>query len=145
VRFLSWFGPVPTGPVEGQAFLKQFVTLLQQEWFHGNISEKEAEKRLNADSRNRNKDTFLLRFSKKLCTYTMTLRKKGGELQHERLQKENWTDIPSLILYVEKELRKKRRLQPCSYSRTNYAHLFVKEIVNLYNIVDNVVPPNTEK
>jgi len=75
VRFLSWFGPVRTGPTEGVAFLKQFVNLLQQEWFHGNIDEKEAEKRLVSDSRKK-EALFLLRFSTSIFTYSMTFKKK---------------------------------------------------------------------
>jgi len=142
LRFLSWFGPVRTGAVEGLAFLKQIVTLLQQEWFHGNIGDKEAEKRLLSDPRSKNTALFLLRFSKKQSTYTMTYRKKpksaNEATQNERLPKENWTDIASLISYIEKE-RKKRHLQPCKNSR-GYDLLFVKEIVNLYN-VDTITTP----
>jgi len=61
VRFLSWFGPVRTGPTEGVAFLKQFVNLLQQEWFHGNIDDKEAEKRLVADPRSKKEALFFIK------------------------------------------------------------------------------------
>jgi len=145
VRFLSWFGPVRTGPTEGVAFLKQFVNLLQQEWFHGNIDEKEAEKRLVSDSRKK-EALFLLRFSTSIFTYSMTFRKKskGSSVEHERLKKENWTDIASLINYIEKE-RKTRRLQPCNYGRTYYEHLFVKEMVSLYNVDAVTTPPTPSK
>jgi len=65
-------------------------------------------------------------------------------VEHERLKKENWTDIASLINYIEKE-RKTRRLQPCNYGRTYYEHLFVKEMVSLYNVDAVTTPPTPSK
>jgi len=133
MRFLSWFGPVGRGSTEGIAYLKQIEKLLRQKWFHGNIGAVEAANRINSAKRTH---IFLLRFSNKKHTYTMTFRGKKGETQHERLHKDKWTDIPSLISYVESET-KRRHLQPCEYGWKNtYGHVFNDEIDSLYNTAD---------
>uniref|UniRef100_A0A6B2L1K7 Protein kinase domain-containing protein n=1 Tax=Arcella intermedia TaxID=1963864 RepID=A0A6B2L1K7_9EUKA len=121
-RFLAWFGPITPGDaLSGQRFLDQIVLLLKQDWFHGNIDEVIAEQRIICDPRSKTKSLFLVRFSKRYTTYTITFRKKSKNEQkvvyHERLSMANWKDISSFIHYIEKEA-KKRKLEACYHQRT---------------------------
>uniref|UniRef100_A0A6B2L323 Protein kinase domain-containing protein n=1 Tax=Arcella intermedia TaxID=1963864 RepID=A0A6B2L323_9EUKA len=144
-KFLGLFGPVTPGTVQGTAFLKHIVTLLQQDWFHGAIGGKEAENRINIDPNSKNASVFLLRFSDTSPTFTLTSRKKPSrsaptEIKHERLTKESWTDIPSLIQYIEKE-KKKRHLTACTHKRA-YEDIFKKQqtvVTSVYEVHSSVL------
>jgi serine/threonine protein kinase len=120
-RLVDWFGPVRTGIVEGAAFLHQFETLFKMDWFHGSIGNKEAERRLILNKQDK---TFLVRFSSRTSTYTMTIRDSRidkKKLIHERFPLGS-RDVRSLINWVERDI-KHRSLKPCSYGR-NFDHLF---------------------
>jgi len=136
IRFLSWFGPVRTGPTEGVVFLSELENLLRQDWFHGPIDATEAANRIVCSKL---PNGFLLRFSAQESTYTMSFRDKNirakspiDQLAHTRLSRNHFTDIPSLISYVER-LKKRHHLTPVKYSR-GYQGLFSDEILSFYGM-----------
>jgi len=99
--------------------MASIVNLLRHEWFHGQVDGATAGKRIVASGK---KSGFLIRFSTREKTYTMTFRdKKTKQVANTRLDKRYMKDITS---YVEKVV-KKYSLEPVDYER-EYAPLFGK-------------------
>ena len=78
----SWFGPVST-PDDGCNLLNSLQKTLKQRWFHGDITQEEAEDRLL----NQPKGTFLVRFSSSSpgC-FTISHINKSKQLPEHRRQ-----------------------------------------------------------
>jgi len=105
-RILDWFGPL-----EGLEILEQVEDLLKREWFHGEISSDEAEKRLAKEK----KGTFLVRFSSRdPGCYAISGVSQGGRLKHYRIYhkpglkyligKSECSSLESIINKYHKEL-----------------------------------------
>jgi len=127
-RVIAWFGPLITPP--GQLnFLEKVCDTVSQRWFHGNISQIEAEDRLQ----NQPKGTYLLRFSASSpgC-YTISHINKKKKLVHQRVTHipgegfcfwdAKYADLRELIKHERKE---QFFSQPCPGSQ--FQKLFPKK------------------
>eukprot|EP01125_Pyxidicula_operculata_P001444 TRINITY_DN1132_c2_g1_i1.p2 TRINITY_DN1132_c2_g1~~TRINITY_DN1132_c2_g1_i1.p2 ORF type:complete len:336 (-),score=114.26 TRINITY_DN1132_c2_g1_i1:209-1216(-) len=134
-RILDWFGPIRTGKSEGSAFLSSIVKLLESPWFHGPITKEEAYNRIRVeyDSSNK-KGGFLVRFSEKKRTYTISHHEKKStssssskdepfSIQNLRVDPNN---LKNIINFVEKTVIKQWKLVPVSRNR-KYNHIFQKD------------------
>ena len=112
----QWFGPFKTAG-DSSALLNKLSSILSEKWFHGEITQDQAEDRL----RDQEKGTFLIRFSSAPGFFTLSLLTKK-KILHQRIEhtgdgyifgEEKYSSMANLI----KEQRKKLSLvQPCSGS-----------------------------
>eukprot|EP01096_Ripella_sp_DP13-Kostka_P004162 TRINITY_DN1625_c0_g1_i5.p1 TRINITY_DN1625_c0_g1~~TRINITY_DN1625_c0_g1_i5.p1 ORF type:complete len:482 (-),score=181.11 TRINITY_DN1625_c0_g1_i5:153-1598(-) len=116
----SWFGPL-SSPEEPHNLLKTLEKTLKQRWFHGDISQDEAEDRLL----NQPKGTFLVRFSSSApgC-FTISHINKSKALTHQRVTHvpgegfHFWDEVyPSLKVLIREQRKKQFFVQPCPGSR----------------------------
>uniref|UniRef100_A0A6B2L3M2 Protein kinase domain-containing protein n=1 Tax=Arcella intermedia TaxID=1963864 RepID=A0A6B2L3M2_9EUKA len=129
LRFLSYFGPVRTGD-QGIVWMTEIRNLLSKKWFHGPIDSNTALNRINAQiakSKSKISSGVILRFSNQESTFTLSFKKPKANMTNVRLERPaHYTDVTSLIAYVEKYI-KKFQLDPTSYDRC-YEHIFQKTI-----------------
>eukprot|EP00339_Tiarina_fusa_P004751 CAMPEP_0117019868 /NCGR_PEP_ID=MMETSP0472-20121206/15180_1 /TAXON_ID=693140 ORGANISM="Tiarina fusus, Strain LIS" /NCGR_SAMPLE_ID=MMETSP0472 /ASSEMBLY_ACC=CAM_ASM_000603 /LENGTH=499 /DNA_ID=CAMNT_0004724931 /DNA_START=1 /DNA_END=1500 /DNA_ORIENTATION=- len=123
----AWFGPLKQG-----GSLELFINLtniLKEKWFHGDLTQHEAEDRLSDQS----KGTFLIRFSSSApgC-FTISHLNKSKALCHQRVTHVPgkgfffWDDQYDTLRDLIKEQRKKHYfLAPCPGS--SYQKLFPKK------------------
>jgi len=76
-KILEWFGPLT-----GLQILDSVEDLLKKNWFHGNLSSQDAEKKLSKQK----KGTFLVRFSaREPGSYALSAVSQGGRMKHYRV------------------------------------------------------------
>jgi serine/threonine protein kinase len=126
-KILAWFGPL-VDLKNGVIILDKIRVLLQNNWFHGDISTKEAENRLIA----KGPGAFLIRFSTSAPgTYTMSKVSRDGSINHQRILYQPGAGFfihnkiyPSLEALVTGESREMGLTTPSLGSK--YSHLFVE-------------------
>ena len=123
----SWFGPLQQG---GTVTLFDNITnILKEKWFHGDLTQHEAEDRMNDQS----KGTFLIRFSSSApgC-FTISHINKNKKMCHQRVTHVPgkgftfWDDQYESLRDLIKDQRKKQYfVSPCAGS--SYQKLFPKK------------------
>merc|ERR1712000_156915 len=126
-RVLTWFGPFD----RAGKFLDNIRTAMKEEWFHGDMSSKEAEKALS----NRKKGTFLVRLSATSEGVFSISRVGSTGISHQRMSYKPSTgtfsmkytqgksqkkiqERCSLSVFVAKHLSKELKLSiPCAGSK----------------------------
>lgn len=116
----AWFGPVSTFE-DRRNILRLLEKVLKQKWFHGDITQEEAEDRLL----NQPKGTFLVRFSSSApgC-FTISHINKSKQLTHQRVTHvpgegfHFWDEVYPTLKQLIKEQRKKQFfVSACAGSR----------------------------
>jgi len=124
----AWFGPLQNGN-DTTVLLENITSILKEKWFHGDLTQQEAEDRLGDQT----KGTFLIRFSSSSpgC-FTISHWNKNKQLCHQRV-----THVPGRGFYfwdsqydslreLIKDQRKKQYfVSPCPGS--SYQKLFPKK------------------
>lgn len=139
-NILKWFGPLLPSE-EGKNFLATMQSLFTQKWFHGDISQQEAETRLAGG----NPGTFLIRFSSNPGSYALSriFENDEHELVIVHIRIGHPTPFAKFSFIVEdqvyeysslEELVKAEQLklgEPCSGSKY-YATFRIKQMVSGY-------------
>jgi len=124
----AWFGPLKSG-ADNMVLLINLTNILKEKWFHGDLTQVEAEDRLNSQS----KGTFLIRFSSSSpgC-FTISHINKSKNLCHQRVTYVPgkgfyfWEDRYDTLRDLIKDQRKKQYfVTPCPGS--TYQKLFPKK------------------
>jgi hypothetical protein len=93
-NFLKWFGPI-----EGAEVLDQLKNLLEQKWFHGELSAQEAEQKLLSAK----KGSYLVRFSS-TGGFTISFVDKKQKLLHFRVPEKARYDLQKYVrLFAKKQ------------------------------------------
>eukprot|EP01095_Lingulamoeba_sp_RSL-Kostka_P001906 TRINITY_DN126_c1_g1_i1.p1 TRINITY_DN126_c1_g1~~TRINITY_DN126_c1_g1_i1.p1 ORF type:complete len:324 (+),score=123.75 TRINITY_DN126_c1_g1_i1:92-1063(+) len=127
-RILEWFGPL-----EGLDILDRVEDVLKKEWFHGEISSSDSEKKLSREK----KGTFLVRFSSRdPGCYAISVVSQGGRLKHYRIYHKPGLDYligksecDSLETIIEKYRKDLYLKYPCPGSP--YEEIFSTDPVNI--------------
>lgn len=124
----AWFGPLKYLS-DGKALLTKMVTTLKERWFFGDLSQSQAEDRLNDQP----KGTFLIRFSASApgC-FTISHLNKKNQLTHQRVSHvpgqgfHFWeSTFDSLRALIKDQRKKQFFVQPCPGS--SFQKLFPKK------------------
>lgn len=78
---LDWFGPIVDPASKHVLFLDRIRRTLSHEWFHGDVGQEESKTRLMPQE----PGTFLVRFSSKPGSFTISTVDRPGEISHRRL------------------------------------------------------------
>jgi len=145
-RVLQWFGPFEDSP----SFLDKICEILQEKWFHGDVSKDEAENSLKM--KGLQVGTFLVRLSSsKAGQFTISRVNKQKKMLHQRIDydpdtgfciKLNTTQGTSTIRAKESLREFLGRLsKPCQLERpcdgSKYEALFKSTEIGSYDLVDD--------
>eukprot|EP01087_Luapelamoeba_hula_P014896 TRINITY_DN4423_c0_g1_i3.p1 TRINITY_DN4423_c0_g1~~TRINITY_DN4423_c0_g1_i3.p1 ORF type:complete len:331 (-),score=45.69 TRINITY_DN4423_c0_g1_i3:59-1051(-) len=132
-QILNWFGPMCSR--DGLTFVDTIISILQHEWFHGDIPTSEAHRRLIAHQM---AGTFLIRFSNNPShpgCYTISRVSSTGQIAHIRIShvpgecgfsvNDDYT-YPTLVELVQKLSVALDLKYACSGSK--YCQLFVPSL-----------------